>query len=115
VTDAERLRHALVNILTNARLAVAERETPDGGDGVRLTTTAVNGRAVIDIRDQGGGIASEDLPRIFEPYFTTRRTGSGLGLAISRNIIEGLGGTIGVSSRKGEGTDVRIELPVSAT
>jgi signal transduction histidine kinase len=114
VTDAERLRHALVNILTNARLAVAERPAPHSGDGVRLTTRAVNGRVVIDIRDHGGGIAVEDLPRIFEPYFTTRRTGSGLGLAISRNIIEGLGGTIGVSSRRGEGTDVRIELPVNA-
>jgi signal transduction histidine kinase len=48
---------------------------------------------------------------VFDPYFTTRRAGTGLGLAISRNIIEGLGGTIAVSSRTGEGTDVRIELP----
>ena len=50
-------------------------------------------------------------PRVFDPYFTTRRTGTGLGLAISQNIIEGLGGTITVSSRPGSGTDVRIELP----
>jgi signal transduction histidine kinase len=68
----------------------------------------------VEIKDRGIGIAPEDLPRVFDPYFTTRRTGSGLGLAISRQIIEGLGGTITVTSRKGEGTDVRIELPMVA-
>ncbi len=61
--------------------------------------------------DRGPGIAREDLPRLFEPFFTTRRTGSGLGLAIARNIIEGLGGTIVVESRSNVGTIVRIELP----
>jgi signal transduction histidine kinase len=49
---------------------------------------------------------------VFDPYFTTRRTGTGLGLAISRNIVEGLGGAITVSSQKGRGTEVRIELPI---
>jgi two-component system NtrC family sensor kinase len=58
------------------------------------------------------GIAAEELPKVFDPYFTTRRTGTGIGLAISRNIIEGLGGTVSVSSRKGHGTEVRIELGV---
>ena len=71
-------------------------------------------RVTIDVRDRGTGIAAEDLARVFDPYFTTRRTGTGLGLAISRNIIEGLGGTINVSSRHGDGTEVRIELPTHA-
>jgi signal transduction histidine kinase len=113
VTDGERLRLALVNILTNARHAVlahtgsAAREK----NGIRVVTTRVPGRRVIiEVRDQGVGIGPEDLGRVFDPYFTTRRTGTGLGLAISRNIIEGLGGTITVSSRAGSGTDVRIEL-----
>jgi signal transduction histidine kinase len=48
----------------------------------------------IDVSDRGTGISQEHLPRIFDPYFTTRRTGTGLGLAISRNIVEGLRGTI---------------------
>jgi two-component system NtrC family sensor kinase len=65
----------------------------------------------VDVQDRGGGIPPEDLARVFEPYFTTRRTGSGIGLAISRNIIEGLGGTIAIASRLGEGTVVKIELP----
>jgi signal transduction histidine kinase/uncharacterized membrane-anchored protein YhcB (DUF1043 family) len=114
VTDAERLRLALVNILTNARHAVAAR---DGGgtvhDPIRLRTRRLGNRIAIDVRDQGMGIAPADLARAFDPYFTTRRTGTGLGLAISRNIIEGLGGTIAMSSRQGEGTEVRIELPVN--
>jgi signal transduction histidine kinase len=114
VTDAERLRVALVNILTNARHAVATRGTVGTRDPIRLRTRR-NGsnRVTIEVRDQGTGIATDDLARVFDPYFTTRRTGTGLGLAISRNIIEGLGGTIGVSSRQGDGTEVRIELPLT--
>jgi signal transduction histidine kinase len=68
----------------------------------------------IMVSDSGIGIAAEDLPRIFDPYFTTRRTGTGIGLAISRNIIEGLGGRITVTSERDRGTQVRIELPVDA-
>jgi two-component system sensor histidine kinase HydH len=114
VTDAERLRVALVNILTNARHAVAANERGLRGREQITVRTRIQGadRVTIDVRDRGMGIAAEDLTRVFDPYFTTRRTGTGLGLAISRNIIEGLGGTIGVSSRQGEGTEVRIELPV---
>ena len=114
-TDAERLRLALVNILMNARHAVlARKDQPPPSDPIRLKTLRVGPeRLVVEIKDRGIGIAAEDLPRVFDPYFTTRRTGSGLGLAISRQIIEGLGGTITVTSRKGEGTDVRIELPTA--
>jgi signal transduction histidine kinase len=116
VTDAERLRIALVNILTNARHAVAARytEAAPPHDAIRLSTAAAGGRVSIDVRDRGVGINPEDLSRVFEPYFTTRRTGTGLGLAITRNIIERLGGSIAVTSRPGEGTDVRIELPEHA-
>jgi signal transduction histidine kinase/uncharacterized membrane-anchored protein YhcB (DUF1043 family) len=115
-TDAERLRLALVNVLTNARHAVAARDG-DGGarEPIRLRTRRLTGnRAAIEVADQGTGIAAEDLARVFDPYFTTRRTGTGLGLAISRNIVEGLGGTISMASRKGAGTEVRIELPAGS-
>ncbi len=112
VTDAERLRLVLVNILTNARDAVAARpEVLAARDAIRLRTKLRGpGRIAIEVRDQGMGIAGDDLGRVFDPYFTTRRTGTGLGLAISKNIVEGLGGTIAVSSRQGQGTEVRIEL-----
>lgn len=114
-TDGERLRLALVNILTNARHAVdaGAAEPAAGGRPARITVTTrrSDSRVSIRIRDTGPGIPADDLPRIFDPFFTTRRTGTGLGLAITRNIIEGLGGTIAVNSRPGAGTDVRIELP----
>ena len=112
VSDGERLRQALVNILVNARFAVASRAGAPDGHPISVTTRrATDSRVAVRVQDRGVGIAPEDLPRVFEPYFTTSRTGSGIGLAISRNIIEGLGGTIAVASRPGEGTDVRIELP----
>jgi signal transduction histidine kinase len=115
VTDRERLRVALVNILTNARQAVIARADGDESAGrpaveLRLGRQTI-GRVQIQVSDQGAGIAEDDLSHVFDPYFTTRRTGSGLGLAIAKNIIEGLGGTIVVSSRPGHGTDIRIELP----
>jgi len=107
VTDAERLRTVLVNLLSNAQHAV---EAKPGADVRLLTSTLGGGRVAITIRDNGQGIADEDLARIFDPYFTTRRAGTGLGLAIAKNIIEGLGGSITVVTRPGAGTDFRVEL-----
>jgi signal transduction histidine kinase len=117
VTDGERVRLALVNILTNARHSVLARTDPperiDRAIQV-ITRETTTGRVGIDVRDHGVGIEADDLARVFDPFFTTRRTGTGLGLAISRRIIEGLGGTITVTSRRGYGTDVRIELPLAS-
>ena len=118
MTDGERVRTALVNILSNAREAVAARTTAvDGTSGapdVELTTLKANGGGVaIVIADRGIGIAAADLPHVFDPYFTTRRTGTGLGLAIAKNIVEALGGAITVHSRPSEGTEVRIDLPAT--
>lgn len=112
VTDAERLRTALVNIISNARQA-AEAAAGDGRPrDVVVATRLRQGRAVVAVRDHGAGIAAEDMARIFDPYFTTRRAGTGLGLPIARNIVEGLGGAIGVTSRPAQGTEIRIELPL---
>jgi signal transduction histidine kinase len=122
-TDPERLRTALVNILANARHAVeAVASAPAGGPGVAVAESPAvtvrterrdDGIAVI-IRDQGTGIAADDMAHIFDPYFTTRRAGTGLGLPISRNIVEGLGGAIRVHSIPGAGTEIAIELPQTA-
>ena len=107
VTDSERLRTVLVNLLTNADNAVGGM--PDAS--VTLITQQTGDRRItVTIRDTGKGIANDDLPHIFDPYFTTRRAGTGLGLAIAKNIVEGLGGAISVTTHPGAGTDFRIDL-----
>ena len=109
VTDAERLRIALVNMLVNARHAVNGDNPP-----VVLKAAAAGDRVTITIIDRGPGVAPADVAHIFDPYFTTKRGGTGLGLPIARNIVEGLGGTITVSSSidpDEHGTEIRIDLP----
>jgi signal transduction histidine kinase len=113
-TDPERLRTALVNLLTNARQAVLAQNGADPSashPSVTLSTTRLSAtRVAVAIADKGIGIPPEDLPRVFDPYFTTKRAGTGLGLPIAKNIIDGLGGTISVTSSPGAGTKIRIEL-----
>lgn len=110
VTDAERIRTVLVNLLTNARSAVDGQPETTGPlvtlRAARLSPT----RVAITVADRGVGIARDDLGRVFDPYFTTRRTGNGLGLAIAKNLVEGLGGAIAVVSEVGVGTQMRVEL-----
>jgi signal transduction histidine kinase len=115
VTDAERLRTVLVNLLSNAQDSVREKGvSPDGGrPPIELRTFGAGpARATVVIEDRGKGIAVEDLPHVFEPYYTTKRTGTGLGLAIAKNIVESLGGSVSAESRVGEGTAIRLDLPV---
>ena len=86
---------------------VATAEEP----AVRVQTRAHSDRATIVIQDSGVGISPDDMAHIFDPYFTTRRAGTGLGLPISKNIIEGLGGTITAESGQDGGTVITMHLP----
>jgi signal transduction histidine kinase len=112
LASGDELREVLLNVFENARLAGA-REV-----AVSVTTNGTSAaedaesdpRVTIEIRDDGHGIPSDVLPRIFEPHFSTRTSGSGLGLAISRQIIDAWGGAISVASDVGRGTTVRIAL-----
>ena len=113
-TDAERVRTVLVNLLANARAAVGQSGN-GAGPPVVLTTAAGRGGVEIVVRDCGVGIPADDLGRVFDPYFTTRRTGTGLGLAIAKNVVEGLGGTIAARSTVGAGTELRVALPPGPT
>jgi signal transduction histidine kinase len=106
--DAERLRIALVNLLVNARHAAE----PSGV--VRLATRRTHSGTAITVADNGVGIAPPDLARVFDPYFTTKRGGTGLGLPIAKNIVEGMGGTIAITSEPDRGTEIRIDFPAAA-
>jgi signal transduction histidine kinase len=110
MTDAGRLRIALVNMLVNARHAL----NGNGSAPVSLRSRLAGDRARITVADRGTGIPRADLAQVFDPFFTTKRGGTGLGLPIAKNIIEGLGGTIVVSSTPGAGTDIVIDLPLDA-
>jgi signal transduction histidine kinase len=119
VTDAERLRTALVNILSNARHAVAARLAsvaqdvrPALGPDIDIETHAAPHSFRITVRDRGVGVKHQDLARVFDPYFTTKRTGSGLGLAIAKNIVEGMGGSVALESQPGVGTEIRLDIPI---
>ncbi|HVS33932.1 MAG TPA: ATP-binding protein [Thermoanaerobaculia bacterium] len=104
--DARLLRGAIANLIENALQAA-----PNGR--VRLGSYGVDSKAVISVEDNGPGVAAAMLPKIFDPYFSTKSTGTGLGLAIARKAIEEHGGVISAENLE-PGLRVRIELPVVA-
>ena len=117
--DVPHLKTCFMNLVLNAFQAMSSGGTlqvgalalpgPDGeGDG------AQSGRVEIRFQDTGTGIKPEDLPKVFEPYFTTKEVGIGLGLALTKQIVEEHGGGIEISSEAGKGTLVRLQLPAGA-
>lgn len=111
--DRDQLKQVLLNIVHNAVDA-----SPAGGSSVDVTAYEFvrNERAgvILKVTDGGIGIGAEALPHVFEPFFTTGKAhGTGLGLAICRNIIDSHGGEITLTSEVGQGTTVRIWLPLS--
>jgi signal transduction histidine kinase len=111
IVDPGHLQQVLINLLTNAIEA-----TPAGGRvEVKGRPRADDGRpgVAIEVRDTGSGIPGDVLPRIFDPFFSTKpaREGAGLGLAICRDLIRSNGSEIQVASRPGEGTTFTVWLP----
>ncbi|HUO27329.1 MAG TPA: ATP-binding protein [Candidatus Aquilonibacter sp.] len=106
--DASQIEQVLLALLVNAMQAM-----PQAGGNIWITTRV--GRqeqnVCVVLRDDGPGIPADILPRIFEPFLTTKETGVGLGLAISRSILERHGGSIEVQSDAGRGTTFTMTLP----
>ncbi|MEA2562646.1 MAG: two-component system, NtrC family, nitrogen regulation sensor histidine kinase NtrY [Acidobacteriota bacterium] len=105
--DAKLLGRAVRNLLENAMRASA------GGGRVTVKVERQNGLARISVMDEGPGVRPENLPRIFDPYFSTHDTGTGLGLPIARRVAEEHGGSIAARNRPERGLEVVITLPVS--
>ncbi len=104
--DGARLKQVLLNLLNNSIEAM-----PDGGQlTIEVESTAK--KMLVSIVDTGIGIPAEQIPYIFEPFFTSKGQGTGLGLAISYNIISDRGGEINIDSEVGSGTSVVVSLPL---
>ncbi len=106
-----RLGQVFLNLVTNAAQAVPEGKSET--NRITLETRFEGGKVVVSVSDTGVGIPTDALPRLFQPFFTTKPTGhgTGLGLAISRRIVETLGGTIEVVSSPTDGTTFTVRLP----
>jgi len=108
--DANQVQQVLVNLITNARQAMAEGT---GTRRLRISVQRSDAEHVrIEVEDTGEGIPADVLPKVFDPFVTTKEEGTGLGLSISYGIIREHGGTLTVESTVGTGTTFTIELPI---
>lgn len=104
------LNQVFVNLLTNALQALEGREQGE----IRVSTRLDDKTIVVEIRDNGCGIDADVLPRVFDPFFTTRGVGkgTGLGLTLARDIVNAHGGSLELDSEPGVGTTATIRLPL---
>jgi PAS domain S-box-containing protein len=107
---ASKLGQVVLNVLRNA--AQALDGVPNGE--IRVNASVISEQIEIEIKDNGPGIPREDLPRVTQPFFTTKQNGTGLGLWISHTLVAEHGGTLDVASRAESGTRVTIRVPIAA-
>jgi PAS domain S-box-containing protein len=109
-----RLVQVFLNLIQNAAHAIPAGSA--SANSIRLVTrTSEGGDAIVEVRDTGGGIAKENLPHIFDAFFTTKPVGvgTGLGLAICQKIVTSFGGRVEVESEVGAGSTFRVVLPAA--
>jgi len=104
---ADQIAQVFLNLIVNAAEAMS-----DGGS-LRIESRADATHVQVTFADSGPGIAPEDLPHIFERFYSTKASGTGLGLAVSYNIIESHGGTLSVASIPGHGATFTVRLPAA--
>jgi two-component system nitrogen regulation sensor histidine kinase NtrY len=106
--DRQQVKQAMINLVGNALSAIRSR----GTIWITVASDSILKRVRIEVADDGPGIPDEEKVRLFEPYFSTKKTGMGLGLTIVHSIIADHAGTISVQDNQPRGAKFVIELPV---
>jgi signal transduction histidine kinase len=113
MADAEQLRRVVINLASNALDALRDAKTPAPLLRVSVGENLAGTEAWLRLRDNGPGIPAETLPRLFDPFFTSKEGGTGLGLALAKKIADAHGGTLEVDSEPGRGAEFVLTLPKS--
>jgi len=115
--DPNALQQVFVNVMMNAADALAEKDSSEGaqaGKELRIKSENTDGSIRLSFSDTGLGIARDEVPHIFDPFYTTKEPGkgTGLGLSVCYRIVEGLGGKIRAESDRGKGMTIHITIPL---
>jgi signal transduction histidine kinase len=105
--DESSMRGALMNLIVNAI------EAMPGGGTLSIDSKWTEETLQLEITDTGGGIADDQIKKIFEPFYTTKEQGLGLGMPYAKKIVEEHGGSVSLNTRSGEGTTIHITLPAN--
>ncbi len=108
IIDPELIKSCILNLFTNAFHAMQSIEREHY---LRIKTDMINNEFILTITDNGEGVSSENISKIFEPFFSTKKEGLGLGLPFTKRVIEEHGGRVEFKSIKNEGSEVKIILP----
>jgi two-component system nitrogen regulation sensor histidine kinase NtrY len=108
--DRTQMKRVLINLLENSIAVLQE----DGVIEIVLSYDREKQAVLMAVKDNGPGVADEDKPRLFEPYFSTKKSGTGLGLAIASTVVADHGGQIRVTDNRPRGTVFTVELPMTA-
>jgi CheY-like chemotaxis protein len=104
--DTKQIQQVLVNLITNAMQAMQP-----GGGVLSVAVQSDDGTVSVEVRDTGAGISPEVLPRVFDPFFSTKAQGTGLGLSVSYGIVQAHGGDLTAQSTPNEGSIFVLRLP----
>lgn len=112
--DEKYIKQCLINIIQNSIDSIIEKKKHNKSDenNILIKLKLLDNYALISIKDTGIGIKEEELSKIFEPYFTTKRNGTGLGLTNVIRIIEAHNGSFNIDSKYGVGSEAIIKLPL---
>jgi signal transduction histidine kinase len=110
--DRDQLTQVVLNLLENARDAVALKGSEETVGRITVRTRMTGERVELEVEDNGPGFDPEIQDKLFTPYFTTKEAGTGLGLAIVHRIVTDHGGTIAAASNPGRGAKFVVDLPI---